>query len=354
MKHKLRVETRAAKLLNAEERKRLVANICDIVYAHQPEMHCSVTDLTHIFDMGMVEYAASIYSEKLSVAIEQFLETKRTLRRSSYAEYCSVLRRLLRENPGLGDCLVRQVHARDCLNAILKVYQTAHTVDKARRLLHCFFQYALQQNWCGENPVSRLQVIRKQERVVDALTMEQVNKLLAAAEQAEHRACAPAIGLMLWAGIRPYEVARLQWKDVDMEERIVALQARHSKTGGARVVNMQPILVRWLKRMRAGAADDAMIAPHNWPARWRAARESAGLRPWHADTLRHTFASYYLKQFNDVHRLQMEMGHSNVTLLFTRYLNLRGITRKAAAAFWDLPMQENRRREAPVPDEIEN
>lgn len=37
---------------------------------------------------------------------------------------------------------------------------------------------------------------------------------------------------MLYAGIRPGEVVRLHWRDVDLEERVISVRSRTSKTGG--------------------------------------------------------------------------------------------------------------------------
>mgnify|MGYP005912298015 CR=1 FL=1 len=34
--------------------------------------------------------------------------------------------------------------------------------------------------------------------------------------------------------------------------------------------------------------------------------------------------------------LQMDMGHSSLSLLRTRYLNMEGISRRESAAFWQL------------------
>ncbi|MFI3244645.1 MAG: hypothetical protein R3Y56_10370, partial [Akkermansia sp.] len=58
------------------------------------------------------------------------------------------------------------------------------------------------------------------------------------------------------------------------------------------------------------------------------------LVPWRQDVLRHCFASYHVKRWHDYGRLQAEMGHRCADLLRTRYLSMRGISSKQAAAFW--------------------
>lgn len=333
----------AGTVLCPDDAARLVANICEITQQKLPELSCSAIELTRIFDMGVEVYEESICSEPFAVAIEKFLDQKKDLRPASYREYKSVLRRMLRDFPEYARRNVRSVRAKDCLKMLSKGNPSAHTFDKARRLLHCFFAYALQHNWCSENPVSRLQAKKKKELMVPVLRLSEVKRLLETVDKPEHRDCAAAVGLMLWGGLRPTEVTRLQWREVDLEDRVVRVLPRVSKTGGARLVSIQPILLRWLKRFWPVEPGDEPVAPRNWVRRWQLLRRDADLIPWRADALRHTFASYHLRHFSDIQQLQLEMGHSTAQLLFSRYLNLGYISKADAAAFWGV-----RRKNRPI------
>lgn len=333
--------------LSPDAAARLVSNICEITQQRLPKVRCTATNLTRIYDMGADVYEDASYTVPFESAIEQFVEQKIDLRPASYREYKNVLGRMLRLSPAYKTRSVRSLRTRDCLELMTRTYRTAHTLDKARRLLHCFFAYALQQNWCRENPVARVQVFRKTEEMVSTLSMAQICRLLETCATLEHCACAPAVGLMLWGGMRPTEVTRLRWSEVDLEDSVVRVLPRVSKTGGARLITILPILRRWLERFRPGNEPDAPVAPANWIRRWYALRQAAGLTPWRADALRHTFASYHLRYFKDIHRLQLEMGHSTARLLFNRYLNLGNITTAAAAAFWELPLPKRPRLPKP-------
>ena len=338
-----KAERFAGTVLCPDDAARLVANICEITQQKLPDLSCSAIELTRIFDMGVEVYEESICSEPFAVAIEKFLEQKKDLRPASYREYKSVLRRMLRDSPEYTHRNVRSIRAKDCLAIISKGNPSAHTFDKARRLLHCFFAYALQHNWCSENPVNRLQVKKKKELTVPVLRLAEINRLLDSVAKPEHRECAAAVGLMLWGGLRPTEVTRLRWVDVDLEDMVVRVLPRVSKTGGARLVTIQPILLRWLNRLCPLEARSGLVAPRNWVRRWQFLRRDAELIPWRADALRHTFASYHLRHFADIQQLQLEMGHSTAHLLFSRYLNLGFISKADAAAFWGL-----RRKQKPT------
>lgn len=332
--------------LNAADAARLVANICEITRLKLPHEVCSAALLTRIFDMGADAYEDATHSEAFGVAVEQFLLQKRDLRPDSYREYRAVMRRILRCSPEVETRSVRSLGAEACLRMITAAYNTASTVDKARRLLHCFFRYAMQRNWCRENPVALMWVRKRKELPIAVLNLDEICRLLRTVAQPEHRPCAATIGLMLWCGLRPTEVTRLNWSEVDLEDRVVRVSRRVSKTGGARLVSIQPVLLRWLRRFRPESPANPAVAPTNWTRRWHRLRAAADLLPWQADALRHTFASYHLRHFDDIHKLQKEMGHSTAQLLFSRYLNMGNVTRKAAADFWNMPVFSKMERQA--------
>ncbi len=142
---------------------------------------------------------------------------------------------------------------------------------------------------------------------------------------------APAIYLMLWCGIRPGEVRRLRWCDIDPREKMVYVEGKHSKTGGARAVPLRGEAAK-LCELKKESSD--LIAPSNWNRLWKRVRRYAGLCHWQPDVLRHTFASLHLKYFHNLPQLQEEMGHRDCSLLRTRYLNLRHVSHISATKFF--------------------
>lgn len=334
-KKALKSESFAGTPLCPDDAARLVLNVCEILQHKLPNIPCTAAELSTIFNFGIEVYKENCHTEQFGRAVELYLATKIGLRPASLQECRNVLRRMVRQSPDLAKCAVRNLNAQDCVQIIFAAYQTPHTSDKARRLLHCFFNYAIQQNWCSKNPVSTFLVTKRLEQPINVLTLEQVNQLLTTAALPEHRCCAAAVGIMLWAGIRPAEVARLQWKDINSEDNLITVARQISKTGGARLVTILPVLQRWLHRWKQDAPPTSRVVPSCWVRRWKALRRDAGLEPWRPDTLRHTFASYHLVHYRDIYLLQTEMGHSSAKLLFSRYLNQFGLTRNIAAKFWE-------------------
>ena len=172
------------------------------------------------------------------------------------------------------------------------------------------------------------------EQQVPILTPQEIEQITTTAEQYQGGSCAAAVGMMLYAGIRPHEVARLTWTQVDLQEQAIYILPRHSKTGGARRVTIHKPLLRILRAHKH--ADGETICPPNWLHHWRELRRAAGwnspARRWPQDALRHTFASYHLSYFRSFAELQLEIGHRDATLLRTRYVDQRGV--RNAVRFW--------------------
>ncbi len=285
-----------------------------------------------VIRLGREARAQEQSSTTLAKAMQAALDYRQDRRPRTRAEFGSICRRFLRAAPSMAGRRVRHFTPEDCRRLLEMTFDSPRQRAKGRLILHGIFAHSLQQGWCRSNPVAALRAPRLQESEVRVLGTQELARLLREARRAEHRACMPALGLMLWAGVRPAEVTRLRWEDIDAEEGVISLRPQHSKTGGARHITLQPVLAAWLQE--AGTCREGPLCPPCWARRWKRLRLAAGLCPWQQDVLRHTFASYHIKQWHDYAALQLEMGHRSAGLLRTRYLNMRGITTAAAARFW--------------------
>ena len=78
-----------------------------------------------------------------------------------------------------------------------------------------------------------------QEHPIEPLTPEDVEKLQETAGRPEYRDMRVSLNLMLYDGIRPAEVSRLQAGDINWEEGLVIIRPRASMTGGGRAVPLR-------------------------------------------------------------------------------------------------------------------
>lgn len=267
-------------------------------------------------------------------AVEEAIRAreKKGLRARSIVDFRYVCKRLMRLNPGLAERRVRAISPDDCARYLAGAFGTAQQYKKARAMLSGVFSTAIRKGWCDANPVSRVEVPVVREKPVHVLEPAEIETLLETAAVAEDGECLPAVGLMLYAGIRPQEVERLDWAQVDLEQGSICILPQHSKTGGARRVSIHRPLERLL---RGCGRRQGRICPRNWRSKWRELRRRAGWagpHHWPQDTLRHTFASYHLSHYRDYTALQWEMGHRSSALLRTRYVDMRPAAE--SSRFW--------------------
>lgn len=234
----------------------------------------------------------------------------------------------------IADMPIRRLGILECREMLHHCFgHSKHSFRKAQSVLHSIFNHAERQGWCTSNPARAILRPPVVEKRVEILTLRQINALLHACRcNNKLNAMLPALRLMLWCGIRPAEVRRLRWTDIDPEEKVVYIEGAHSKTGGARAI---PLRGGAIPLVRLSRNNDSLIAPANWERLWRRLREEAGFLKWQNDALRHTFASMHLKRFHNLPLLQEEMGHRNAALLQTRYLNLRHLRKKTAHTFFE-------------------
>lgn len=230
---------------------------------------------------------------------------------------------------------IRTISQRDCRTLLNTHFsKSGHVFSKAKAILYSIFNYAIRRECCDKNPVYGIDGIPIREEKTNILTLKQINGFMKALKAKDFQCMQASVRLMLWCGIRPGEVQRLRWKDVDFRENVVYIDGQTSKTGGARAVPLRGSAL-YLKQYKGKLND--YIAPRDWARIWRKLRSRAGMRKWQKDAMRHTFASMHLKRFHNIYLLQEEMGHRDSMLLRTRYLNLRGLTSQAAARFFNWP-----------------
>lgn len=287
-----------------------------------------------IISLGSEAYKRARHSVSFARAVEVSLQERAERRARTTYELRNICRRLMEKTPELSAKNLRDITPELCRHVLDGVAHSELQFTKARAVLHSVFSCAIRHGWCAANPVDAIPRPTLQEAEVHPLPWADLCSLLRTAAQQEHRCCMPAVGLMLWAGVRPAELRRLRWEDIDWQEKVISLKPQHSKTGGCRHITLQPVLISWLKQERRTPMKQGSICPPNWLRRWKALRHAAGINHWQQDVLRHTFASYHLKRWHDLPRLQEEMGHRSARLLRTRYLSMHGITTRHARQFW--------------------
>ena len=249
------------------------------------------------------------------------------------AEFRQCAAKIVRLAPAFAGKRMSDISTGDCHRLLIECWSTVSARNKARRILLNMFEYAVAQGRIADNPVKAIEPEAVSRTSAQALTLEQVKQLLHILNMPEFRCCSAAVGLMLWAGIRPVELARLRWQDVRSEQGIILVNNYQAKGVAPRQVKIQPALSAWLRKSRLQRLMNPLVVPRGWERRWQEIRRLAGLDKFPADVLRRTFAVFHILRFHDFDELEQEMAQSQDSL---RRLKTEGISTADAELFWNI------------------
>ena len=262
-----------------------------------------------------------------------YLKSKQHLRPDSIRDIRCIGNRLLRTKLELGKRNFSELSVSECEEWLNAAFHTDSQFNKARAMLHGLFEFAIRREWCDKNPIKRIERRKVVEKEIQPLKLSETKRLIKTAQR-ESPEYAVVAALLVYTGIRPREVRRLTWRDIDTEEKTITVRSQCSKTGGVRQVEIPPVLNRLLITQKA--ENTSHICPTDWQRRWRKIRDNSGFRGrWVQDVLRHTYASFHAKNYADLPRLQLNMGHRDLSLLRSRYINMHGISRAEAKSFFN-------------------
>lgn len=193
--------------------------------------------------------------------------------------------------------------------------------------LNTLFAWGVKAGHLVRNPAKQVERPVLEDPTPAILTPERCLDLL----QLTQKAFPSLLGwlvLCLFAGVRPAEVERLRWSDVDTEAGYVRLDAAQTKTRLRRLVKIRPNLKAWLAICRKSTG---MVCAANYAAKARRLRKRFG--GWSRDVLRHSYCSYELARSKNLAATALEAGNSPDVLL-RHYRELVG--QSEARAFWSI------------------
>jgi integrase len=190
------------------------------------------------------------------------------------------------------------------------------------------FSYAMNAELVTENPFRKVKKPTVETKDgVEVFTPAQMAALLKAADPT----WLPALAIGGFAGLRPEELRRLDWDEVDMKAGFIEVKASKSKTGQRRLVTISKNLLAWLERY---AGETGRVVKPNERKKRLAAMVKAKLKRWPMDVLRHSFASYHVAMHKDLNATALELGHTSTKMLFQHYRE--AVKPEAAKAWWAL------------------
>jgi len=291
-------------------------------------------------DFYLRHYRHGVDEKVLTEALAEFLAEKQVanLRPRGLENLRFRVGRFVAAHPGKTVCEIR---AADIRAAVFVPGWKPDTSDNERRALSCFFNWCVRREYAGENPVARVDPPRLERGEPVILSIREVENVLAASLTHKAGTLTPYLALACFAGLRPCELQRVNWDDIDLESKTLAVRSAAAKLRARRLVQLPDNLVPWL----TPHFDETPIYPPNWRKDFDAVRRQAGFRgswakrgdesraPWASDVLRHTSLSYRLALVKHEGEVARWAGNSP-QILFTHYA---GIIREAdARVYWQL------------------
>ena len=234
-----------------------------------------------------------------------------------------------------GDTLLSAIQVDDVERFLAFVGGTSATRNSYRRDMLGLFNWGVRKEFLVKNIVKKIPVVSESQLDPEFLSVKKTAALLKCC-----RETAPAylayICLGFFAGLRPYELQRLQWSAIGEEIRV---SRDVSKVGRTRLVDIQPVLKAWLDIIPEKEKSGGIYTASNARKNLEKLRKRAHCWPWPRDGQRKTYATYHVAYFADAGYTSMQLGHEGRPAML--YRHYRGLVNKAQAdAFWSLTPQK--------------
>lgn len=199
--------------------------------------------------------------------------------------------------------------------------------------LSAFFNWMVKQEHLPKNPIKDLELTKRKENLtIHSASIEDVEKLLKACNRRTFTGLRnyTLILVMIDTGIRTSELCRLEREDYFPENKSLAIPANKAKTKQARNVYLSDATVislnKYLKYLPKEvnyifpSCEANMLTTGKLDKAFRKLCDEAGVKitPYQ---LRHSFATYWVKDGGNLFVLQKLMGHSRLSMTM-RYTDI--------------------------------
>ena len=285
--------------------------------------------LTQAVDHYLDHLEAMAGSIPIPELVERYIAGIRALRRSK-GHIGDLRTRLGKFAEAFPDKLAAQVSIHDIEGWLEELDHFApQTINHYRDKVFSLFEYAVAREYCRTNPaakVPKLSVVRGAPRIV---SVNELRALLSAATDE----MLPFIAIGAFAGLRSTEIQRLDWRSVDLPQRVIRLAAEHTKTKRRRIVTISENLAQWLAPyVRAEGKVLRYEFRHSYVELNKIAIE-AGMNGWPRNALRHSFCSYHSAKWQNPNATAVQSGH-DVKTMWEHYHEV--VLPADADAYWQI------------------
>jgi integrase len=281
------------------------------------------------------DFADRKRQESKSVSLEVLFDEYLAARADRSHAYLKQLRWFKSKLFRLGPRMVCAITAGDIESALRR--ETPSNRNGFLRYLRAIFGFGIKRGYLERNPISQIEFSTVKQGEPQVYKPDEVARLLDDC-MANDLGLLPYRVLTLYAGIRPRgEMSRIEWDDINWQDRIIKLKASITKKGRSRFPAISPNAMEWLSvYRRMGGQTDGRIVKYTrsqLEARCKANCHRTGVRSI-PNGARHSYCSYHLAMHQDINALTLQSGHASTDILWRHYY--QAATREDAQRYWSI------------------
>lgn len=267
----------------------------------------------------------------VKTTVEQFLESKGKDGLSDL--YLKDLRlrlgKLSEFSNHFGDTYIQNITQTELDDWLRELKVSGRTRNNLRNSIVTLFHYAKSRGFLPRERLTEADGLARAKETkgeIGIFKVEEMSKLLTACDAD----LLPFVAIGGFAGLRHFEILRLQWHEVRLDEKHILVAANKAKTASRRIVPIHPNLAQWLAPYKKSKGSVCPFAFMHRPLEDLC--ETADIK-WTKNGLRHSYGSYRLAQTKNAAEVSLEMGNSPRTV-FVHYREL--VTPKQAEAWFSI------------------
>jgi integrase len=228
----------------------------------------------------------------------------------------------------------------------VETFLDAHKINyrsTLRSKLSTLFKFAVRRGYRTDNPCDRLEKVSAPHVIPDVFTLDEAQTCMKWLKR--HPRLLAWFTLSTFAGLRPDEARKTSWKEINLDEGWIRIEAQTTKVRQRRVVYPLPTALEWL-RFAQKKGSPLPITTKELVIHRHELRDLLKWTEWKFDVTRHTAASNWIAHTPSVADVAKALGNSE-SVLKKNYMAL--VTKVDAEKFWSIfPVPSKVPRPAPA------
>lgn len=280
----------------------------------------------------------------VSELVEEFIQSKRgggtaDITISGYASKFNVFTRTF------GSRFVHEVSPVDVERWFDERKLTGENRKDYRRRLSILWRFAIARKYARTNAPAAVSKVIVKRAPPTILTTAEVRRLLLVARDYCAGQMLPFFAIGAFCGLRPWELRRTSWADINLTTRQVYITPAAAKTHEDRYVDMPDCLIEWLSLVPASARQGNISYTR---AGFDGVRKQSGLYSrWDSDILRHSAASHLYAKTSNAVQVTAQMGHG-LKVFLNHYR--RALTANEGEAYFQILPSDATQNETTKPE----